>query len=127
MDGKEQKIIRFEHSLSDQVSQWVHTSAPVIYRAKVRCRAWVSPGNETSLILNWMDKDGHYTGFPVSDRLPPGDWSKGRELEAVGEAPAGVAFVGVGILIYHQTGRDFAEFSKFALDCQVDGFVSLAN
>ena len=116
-DERGRASVRFGHSLSDYVSQWVSPCRPGIYRAVAHCRARVSPGNETFLIMSWQDRERRYVGSAVSDRLPPGDWSTGRELEVIAQAPAGAERVGIGVYVYHQTGRDFAEFSGVSLSC----------
>ena len=116
-DAQGRISVRFEHSLSDYVSQWVSPCAPGTYRAAAHCRARVSPGNETFLLVSWLDRQGRYVGEAVGDRLPPGDWSKGRDLRVIAQAPAGAEKVGIGVYVYHQTGGDFAEFSGVCLGC----------
>ncbi len=114
-DVKGSPTIRFENALSDHVSQWVRPCFPGVYRGSVFCRARVSAGSETFVILSWIDSKGHYVGTAIRDRLPPGDWSQGRELVVETQSPPEAEQVGIGVYSYHQVKGDFAEFSRISL------------
>ena len=114
-DDSGRVVLRFDRAKAESLYQWVPATPGRIYRASVLFRGRVSPGNESLIIINWVDRLGHYLGQAATDQLPPGDWSKGRTLEVVGEAPADAAHVGVGLHVYNQTGRDYAEFSGVRL------------
>jgi hypothetical protein len=105
------RVVSYRHCKSERLQQWIAASAGRAYEASVKVKSHVSPGNQTYLIMNWMDRQNHYVGRPVADRLPDGDWTKGKTLVAAGLAPPTVAFVGVGIYACDQTGSDFASFS----------------
>jgi hypothetical protein len=105
------RVVSYRHCKSERLQQWIAASAGRAYEASVKVKSHVSPGNQTYLIMNWMDRQNHYVGRPVADRLPDGDWTEGKTLMAAGLAPPTVAFVGVGIYACDQTGSDFASFS----------------
>lgn len=107
--------IRFTGCKQDMLWQWRTGEPGQRYAAGVRVRARVSPGNATFLILNFADKDARPLGYGVVDRLPTGDWSGAVELFAAAQAPAGTAFVGMGVRVLNQVDGDHAEFSGFSL------------
>ncbi len=107
--------IRFSGCKQEMLWQWRPGDPLQRYAASVRVRAKVSPGNVTFLILNFADKDARPLGYGVVDRLPVGEWSSAVGLFAAGPAPAGTAFVGMGIRVLNQVDGDYAEFSGFSL------------
>jgi len=84
-------------------------------RYTVRARGRVSPGNQTYIMLNWMDAGGRYVGTAVADRLPDGDWPEGKTLAVESMAPPGAAYVGIGLLVYNQVGKDYVTFADVDL------------
>jgi len=117
-DAEGRGVVTYRHCKSERLQQWVRASAGMTYRASVRVRGRVSPGDQTYIIMSWMDPGNHYIGRPAADRLPDGDWSDGKTLVATGRAPAAAGFVGVAVYACNQTGADFASFSGLSL--QVD-------
>lgn len=108
-------VVNYIHCKSERLQQWIPASPGKTYEASVFARGRVSPGNETFLIVNWMDSQNRYAGNAVEDRLPDGDWSAGKTLRLAGQAPAAAAIVGIGVFTYNQTGQDFAAFSNLSL------------
>lgn len=102
--------IRFEGVWRESLGQWVPGDGGKPYLARTRVRAKVSPGNETFLVMSFIDEKHAYVGASHSDRLPPGDWSGGVELQVAMRAPAGARFVGFALRASRQVPGDFAEF-----------------
>ena len=115
MDGQGQRLIRFQNAKAESVFQWVPAVPGKIYRAEVHFSGRVSPGNESLIVLNWLDREHRFIGQAMADQVPPGDWSAGRTLSVVGQVPKDAFQVGVGVHVFNQTGRDFAEFSALRL------------
>jgi hypothetical protein len=115
MDGQGQRVIRFQNAKAESVFQWVPAVPGKIYRAEVHFSGRVSPGNESLIVLNWLDREHRFIGQAMADQVPPGDWSAGRTLSVVGQVPKDAFQVGVGVHVFNQTGRDFAEFSALRL------------
>jgi hypothetical protein len=115
-----QRVIRFEHDKAESLFQWIPAVSGKTYRAEVKFRGRVSPGNESFIILNWLDHQHRYVGHVVADQVPPGDWSQGRSLLLVEQAPKDAILLGVGLHVYNQTGGDFAEFAQLRLAMRVE-------
>lgn len=96
-------------------SQFAPGRAGADYLARVRVRGQVSPGNNTFLILNFQDAQRQSLGVGFVDRLPVGRYDGEVELLVRSTAPAGTAWVGVGVRALNQVGEDFAEFAGFSL------------
>ena len=109
------RIVSYRHCKSERLQQWVAAKPGQSYEARVEVSGRVSPGNQTYLILGWTDAQNHYVGRPAADRLPDGDWSRGKILVAAGTAPVGAAYAGVGIYVTNQIDADFASFSGLNL------------
>lgn len=109
-DANGARRIRFEGVRNESLGQWVPGEGGKPYVARTQVRARVSPGNETFLVMSFIDEKHAYVGASHSDRLPPGDWSEGVELHVAMRAPPGTRFVGFALRASRQVPGDFAEF-----------------
>lgn len=107
--------IRFDGVCAESLGQWVPGEAGKAYLARTRVRAKVSPGNETFLIMTFLDEKHAHVGASHTDRLPTGDWSEGVELRVAKRAPANARFVGLALSASKQVPGDFAEFWEASL------------
>lgn len=90
--------------------QWLPATAGALYAARVSVRAKVSPGNQTFLIVNFLDERQRLIGAGRIDRLPVGEGTQDVLLNVVVRAPANARYVGFGLRVIHQVNDDFAEF-----------------
>ena len=107
--------VEYEHCRADWISQWNPASPGKLYEASVRVRGRISSGNQTFLLINWMDEWGGHLGRAIIDRVLDEKGIQNVKLYAVGEAPEHTAFIGVGVYVYNQMERDFAVFSGLSL------------
>jgi hypothetical protein len=120
--GGSPHAVFYSHCKDERLQQWIPLRdpafglAPGVFRLSVRVRGLVSPGNQVYVMMNWLDARSEYVGRPAADRLPDGDWSAGRTLVAAGQPPAGAAFLGVGVCVSNQTGKDWTEFAGMSLE-----------
>lgn len=85
------------------------------YRAQVRVRGRVSPGNATFLLVNFSDDAGQQPHAGHTDRLPLGDWPDWTTLETIVRVPEGVTEIGFALRVLYQVNDDFAEFAEPSL------------
>ena len=85
------------------------------YRAQVRVRGRVSPGNATFLLVNFSDDAGQQPHAGLTDRLPLGDWPDWTTLETIVRVPEGVTEIGFALRVLYQVNDDFAEFAEPSL------------
>lgn len=110
-----QRVLVMRGCKQETFSQFAPGRAGADYLARVRVRGQVSPGNNTFLILNFQDAQRRSLGMGIVDRLPVGRYDGEVELLVRSTAPAGTAWVGVGVRALNQVGEDFAEFAGFSL------------
>jgi hypothetical protein len=115
-------IVTYRGCKAERIQQWVSAVPGKVYVARVLVKGIVASGSQTYLVLNWKDQANRYVGRSVSDRLPTGDWQTERPLVAIGQAPPNVRFVGVGVFVANQTGRDVTAFSKLSLTMAAGSF-----
>lgn len=95
--------------------QWRPVTAGALYAAQVSARAKVSRGNQTFLIVNFLDERQRLVGAGRIDRLPADEGSQAVTLGVLARAPANARFVGFGLRVIHQVNDDFAEFWNASL------------
>lgn len=108
--------LRFERCITESLTQWIRAVPGSHYRAVVDFRGKVSPGDQVFLITNCLTLLGGFTGTELIDQVPSGDWSNGRKLEVVTQAPADAADIGLSVYVMHQMPGDFAEFSGLRVE-----------
>jgi hypothetical protein len=113
-DSAGRGVVTYRNCKLEHLQQWSGAIPGLRYEVSVGVHGRVSPGNQTYLMINWMDAKYRYIGRPSADRLPGGDWSKGKVLIAAGTAPPGAAFIGVAIYACNQAGGDYASFSDLS-------------
>jgi len=105
------RIVRFEHTAFDHLTQWIPAVPGALYRAQVDFVGRVGPGNEQYLIASFRDHSGRFVGDSAEDRVPWGEWRDLRHLTIILRAPATANEIGFGIYSCHQLADDFSEFS----------------
>jgi hypothetical protein len=108
--------LRFERCRSESLTQWIRSIPMSTYRAAVDFRGRVSPGDQVFLIMNCLDAGGGYAGREVIDQVPAGDWSAGRRLAVVIQAPENATEVGMSLYVTHQMPGDYAEFGGLRVE-----------
>lgn len=109
------RTLRFAGCRQEFLAQWLPTKPGVLYAAEIDVRAKVSPGNQTFLIVNFLDEKQQRLGGGVIDRLPADASLQDARLCVIARAPANARYVGLGVRVIHQVNDDFAEFSRPSL------------
>jgi hypothetical protein len=91
--------------------QTVAAQPGALYRATVRVRGKVSPGNMTFLLLTFANSTGKNVDTGFIDRLPIGEWNEWTTLEMIVRAPKDAAWLGFGLRALYQVNDDYAEFA----------------
>ncbi|MEY4938576.1 MAG: hypothetical protein RIQ93_311 [Verrucomicrobiota bacterium] len=104
-------LLRLSGCRQEFIAQWLPSRPGTLYVAEVKVRAKVSPGNQTFLIVNFLDEKQQRLGHGTIDRLPAGENRQEVDLCVVARAPANARYVGFGLRVVHQVNDDFAEFS----------------
>lgn len=111
------KILRVSGTTDTAFYQWLPAQAGRLYAATVKMRGRLSSSAAVTLTLGWLDPQNRPLGYAVL-RLPvgePGEWS---ELRQGGVAPAGAAWVGVGVRLQHQEISDWVEIQTPTLSVE---------
>lgn len=108
--------VRYQRALAEYISQWAPAERGAVYQAEEHFRGQIGWGEQAFLVMSWMDSHGRWLGPAVSDRVPVGDWRKGFSLLVLERAPVNAAKVGVGVYLYHQLPRHYAEFTPPRLE-----------
>jgi hypothetical protein len=106
------RTVRFEGSTEGGIYQSNRIEPGALYRATVRVRARVSPGNTTALYLSFADQNNRPDEPGFVDRLPVGSWHEWTTLELYLRAPRHARALTLGLLASGQVEADFAEFSR---------------
>ena len=109
------KTVRLSTCRQEFLVQWQPTQPGELYVAEIDVRARVSPGNQTFLIVNFLDEKQQRLGGGSLDRLPSDDAVQEQRLCVVVRAPEKARYIGLGVRAIHQVGEDFAEFSRPSL------------
>ena len=105
----------YQGGYEESCYRWIRAEPGKAYLASAGVQARVSQGNSSFLLVSFLDKDGHHLGLGHSDRLPPGDWSAGTELQVLVQAPKEAYYIGFGVRAAGQAPGDFAEYSDLSL------------
>ncbi len=107
--------LRIGGAVNTTVFQWLPAKADRIYVATVQARGHVTASNAVYLMFGWLDAQGRHLGKPPAARLPDGAWPDWVQLQQGARAPAGTAWVGIGVHLQNQMTGDWAEFDDFSL------------
>lgn len=95
--------------------RWLPAKPGALYVAAVQARGLAKPGAAVTLLLGWLDAGQRNFGTAAVIRLPDGDWPDWMELQQAARAPAGAAWVGIGVRVQNQVAGDWAQFDDFSL------------
>jgi hypothetical protein len=109
------RVLRVSGAEDATVFQWLPAKPGALYLASVRTRGLVSSSDAVALTVGWLDRKQQHIGTVVAMRLPDGSWPDWVSLDQGARAPAGAAWVGIGIRVMHQVKGDWAEFADFSL------------
>ncbi|MBA3849991.1 MAG: hypothetical protein C0502_08345 [Opitutus sp.] len=109
------RSIRYSGVNQEGFYQTVPAEPGVLYRATVRVRGKVRPGNMTFLFLSFGGTDSKNLDSGFIDRLPVGEWNEWTALEMIVRAPAKAAYLGFGLRALYQVNDDFVEFAEPSL------------
>jgi hypothetical protein len=112
------RSLRFSGVSQEGFAQTVAVVPGALYRATVRVRGHVSPGNMTFLLLAFTDSSGRFTDLGHIDRLPLGSWPEWTTLEFTVRAPRNAQRAMLSLRALFQVGDDFAEFASPSLRLQ---------
>jgi len=114
-DRNAQRTIRYSGVNQEGLYQTVAVTPGTLYRATVRVRGKISPGNMTYLFVGLADQRGKNLDLGLIDRLPLGDFPEWTTLEMIVRAPPGAALMGFGLRALYQVNDDFVEFTEPSL------------
>jgi hypothetical protein len=109
--------VEYSGAIAERVGQWLllplANDQPTVrqYAAETEFSGKVTPGDESFLVVNFMDNLKRFVGEAAEARVPPGKYSKPIRLALRVTAPPGARFIGAGIYIFHQNPGDWARFS----------------
>jgi hypothetical protein len=109
------RSLRYSGVNQEGLYQTVPAQPGALYRATVRVRGKVSPGNQTFLLLTFADARGRNVDGGHIDRLPLGEWPEWTTLETIVRAPAGAVWLGFGLRALYQVNDDYVEFAEPSL------------
>ena len=107
--------LRISGAVNTTIFQWLPAKPDQVYVASVHTRGQVTSSNAVFLTFGWLDSQGRNLGKPTAARLPDGSWPDWVQLQQGARAPAGTAWVGVGVHLQNQMRGDWAEFDDFSL------------
>ncbi|MBA4136671.1 MAG: hypothetical protein C0518_05075 [Opitutus sp.] len=109
------RSLRYAGVNQEGLYQTIAVEPGVLYRATVKVRGKVSPGNMTFLLLTFANKTGKNIDDGHIDRLPIGEWNEWTILETIVRAPQGASLLGFGLRALYQVNDDFVEFASPSL------------
>jgi hypothetical protein len=113
--GGPRRAVRIEGAWDTQVFQWLPATPKDFYVATARLRGKSSPGNDSALYLSFLPENGNAGGTRFAQALPKGSSDEWRTMALAAPAPAGCAWVGVGIASSRQVSGDWLEAAALEL------------
>jgi hypothetical protein len=108
------RTVRFAGCNSERISQWLEIPRNLArvaqYHVQTMFRGQVTPGNESYLIVSFLDARNGYVGDAPEARVCPGLYKKPISLSLDVSVPPGATHLGVGVYVYHQNPGDWSEF-----------------
>lgn len=95
--------------------RWFPATAGSVYSLTVQARGHVRPSNGASLLVAWLDAQHRYVGISQTMRLPDGHWPDWQTLCQGARAPAGAAWVGIGLHVQGQMAGEWVEIDDLTL------------
>jgi hypothetical protein len=107
--------LRIECAWDTQVHQWLPATPGLFYVATAKLRGVTSPANDSALFLTFLDAAQKPIGAHRMQSLPKGTTHDWRTAVLADLAPAGAAWVGVGIGASRQVLGDWLEIRSIEL------------
>ncbi len=107
--------LRIEGTMNANLYRWFPATAGSVYLLAVQARGHVRPSNGSSLLVAWLDAQHRSVGIPQTMRLPDGDWPDWQTFGQGARAPAGAAWVGIGLHVQGQMAGEWVEFDDITL------------
>jgi hypothetical protein len=109
------RAVRIEGAWDTQLYQWKSAEPGCIYVALARFRGVSGPGSDDAIYLTFLGRDGKVAGAHRMASLPKGPTGGWRTLVLADAAPAGAAWVGVGVGSARQGPGDWLEAAGLEL------------
>lgn len=113
-------VVQYRHAYFEHLSQWISVRPGTLYRVSLMFSGRVEKSDQEYLVASWVDRNGSFLSTG-QDRVPPGNWSRPRQLLVIERAPATASRMGIAIYSCHQSAGSLAEFS--GLTCQASPYI----
>jgi hypothetical protein len=115
LDHPARRCLRVEGAWDTQVFQWLPAQAGRVYAATAELRGTSSPGDDSGLFFTFLSAAGRVVGTHRMQCLPKGETKEWRTMVLADRAPAGTAWVGVGVGASRQVAGDWVEAASIEL------------
>jgi hypothetical protein len=107
--------LRIEGAMYVNLFRWFPATPEALYLLAVQARGHVRPSNGASLLVAWLDAQQRSVGTVQTMRLPDGHWPDWQTLCQGARAPAGAAWVGIGLHVQGQMAGEWVEIDDLTL------------